>query len=80
VARRHRRDLFPSRRVGFAKDGIEETLTAGGSSLSYDAASDIYTYVWKTTMPGRAPAASSSSTSTTAPSTGRTSSSGKAHG
>jgi Tol biopolymer transport system component len=29
-------------------DGIEETLTAGGSSLSYDAASDIYTYVWKT--------------------------------
>jgi len=29
-------------------DGVEETLTAGGSSLSYDAASDIYTYVWKT--------------------------------
>lgn len=29
-------------------DGIEETLTAGGSSLSYDAASDTYTYVWKT--------------------------------
>jgi hypothetical protein len=27
---------------------IEETVTAGNSSLSYDAASDIYTYVWKT--------------------------------
>ena len=24
------------------------TQTAGGSSLSYDAASDTYTYVWKT--------------------------------
>ena len=29
-------------------DGIEETLTAGGNSLSYDPASDIYNYVWKT--------------------------------
>jgi uncharacterized delta-60 repeat protein len=29
-------------------DGVEETLTAGRSSLAYDAASDIYTYVWKT--------------------------------
>jgi len=29
-------------------DGVEETLTAGGSSLAYDAASDRYTYVWKT--------------------------------
>jgi hypothetical protein len=29
-------------------DGIEETVTAGGSSLSYDAASDLYKYVWKT--------------------------------
>jgi hypothetical protein len=29
-------------------DAIEETVTAGGSSLSYDAASDRYTYVWKT--------------------------------
>jgi len=29
-------------------DGIEETVTAGGSSLSYDAASDQYKYVWKT--------------------------------
>ncbi len=27
---------------------IEETVTAGGSSLSYDAATDTYTYVWKT--------------------------------
>jgi len=31
-----------------ALDGIEQTLTAGGSSLSYDAASDLYTYTWKT--------------------------------
>jgi hypothetical protein len=29
-------------------DGIEETVGAGGSSLSYDAATDQYTYVWKT--------------------------------
>jgi Neocarzinostatin family/Carboxypeptidase regulatory-like domain len=29
-------------------DGVEETVTAGGSSLSYDAATDTYTYVWKT--------------------------------
>ena len=28
--------------------GIEQTVTAGGSSLSYDAATDTYTYVWKT--------------------------------
>jgi hypothetical protein len=27
---------------------LEETLTAGGSSLSYDASSDRYNYVWKT--------------------------------
>jgi hypothetical protein len=27
---------------------IEETLTAGGSSLNYDAGSDKYNYVWKT--------------------------------
>ena len=27
---------------------IEETVVAGGSSLSYDAAADLYTYVWKT--------------------------------
>ncbi len=29
-------------------DGIEETVTAGSSSLSYDASIDQYTYVWKT--------------------------------
>ena len=29
-------------------DGIEETLAAGTSSLHYDAATDTYTYVWKT--------------------------------
>jgi hypothetical protein len=29
-------------------DGIEETLTAGDSSLHYDAATGEYTYVWKT--------------------------------
>jgi probable HAF family extracellular repeat protein len=29
-------------------DGIEETTTAGASGLTYDAASDEYTYVWKT--------------------------------
>jgi sugar lactone lactonase YvrE len=27
---------------------LEDTVTAGGSSLSYSAASDQYTYVWKT--------------------------------
>jgi hypothetical protein len=29
-------------------DAIEETVTAGGSSLSYDATTNQYTYVWKT--------------------------------
>jgi hypothetical protein len=29
-------------------DLIEQTVTAGSSSLTYDADSDIYTYVWKT--------------------------------
>jgi hypothetical protein len=29
-------------------DAIEETTSAGGSSLSYDPATDQYTYVWKT--------------------------------
>ena len=29
-------------------DGIESTVTAGGSSLSYDSSSGRYTYVWKT--------------------------------
>ena len=27
---------------------VEETETAGGSSLSYDSATDRYKYVWKT--------------------------------
>jgi hypothetical protein len=29
-------------------DTIEETVTAGGSSLTYDASADQYVYVWKT--------------------------------
>jgi Tol biopolymer transport system component len=29
-------------------DDIEQTVTAGGSSLSYDATTDRYTYTWKT--------------------------------
>jgi hypothetical protein len=29
-------------------DNIEETVTAGGSSLSYDPGTNQYTYVWKT--------------------------------
>lgn len=29
-------------------DGIEETVTPGASALSYDSATDTYTYVWKT--------------------------------
>jgi hypothetical protein len=29
-------------------DGIEQTVTAGGSSLSYDPTLDQYNYVWKT--------------------------------
>jgi hypothetical protein len=29
-------------------DQIEETVTAGSSSLSYDASLDEYVYVWKT--------------------------------
>jgi hypothetical protein len=29
-------------------DGIEETVNAGGSSLSYDPVTDTYNYVWKT--------------------------------
>ncbi|MDQ3398900.1 MAG: PxKF domain-containing protein, partial [Deinococcota bacterium] len=31
-----------------ATDPVEETLTAGSSSLSYDATTGMYTYVWKT--------------------------------
>ena len=29
-------------------DPIEETMTAGASGLTYDAATDTYTYAWKT--------------------------------
>jgi hypothetical protein len=29
-------------------DGIDQTVTAGNSSLSYDAGTDRYNYVWKT--------------------------------
>jgi hypothetical protein len=29
-------------------DIVEETVTAGGSSLNYDATVDQYIYVWKT--------------------------------
>lgn len=31
-----------------ATDPVEETVTAGGSALSYDPATELYTYVWKT--------------------------------
>jgi hypothetical protein len=34
---------------GAVIDNIEQTVTAGSSSLSYDASTDQYTYVWKTT-------------------------------
>jgi len=34
--------------VGDGVDPIEETVTAGGSSLSYDPSTGVYTYVWKT--------------------------------
>ena len=33
---------------GAPQDVIEETVFVGSSSLSYDASSDTYTYVWKT--------------------------------
>jgi FG-GAP repeat protein len=33
---------------GAPESEIEQTVTAGGSSLSYDVESDTYTYVWKT--------------------------------
>jgi TolB protein len=43
---------YPSSSViacgGTAGDAIEQTVTAGSSSLSYDASTDQYTYVWKT--------------------------------
>ena len=33
---------------GAVEDAVEQTVTAGGSALQYDAASDTYSYVWKT--------------------------------
>jgi hypothetical protein len=33
---------------GSPADAVEVTVAAGGSSLSYNAATDTYTYVWKT--------------------------------
>jgi hypothetical protein len=30
------------------EDGVEQVITAGNSSLSYDAATDTYSYIWKT--------------------------------
>jgi hypothetical protein len=29
-------------------DDIESTVTANGSGLTFDAASGVYTYIWKT--------------------------------
>ena len=34
--------------TGAPTSPIEETVTVGGSSLSYDATTDRYTYIWKT--------------------------------
>jgi hypothetical protein len=34
--------------TGQVPDDIETTVTAGQSSLNYDASSDQYNYVWKT--------------------------------
>jgi hypothetical protein len=34
--------------LGATPDVVEQTVAAGASSLSYDAASDTYNYVWKT--------------------------------
>jgi hypothetical protein len=33
---------------GAPVDSIEQTVTSGGSSLSYDPVADQYVYVWKT--------------------------------
>jgi hypothetical protein len=30
------------------EDGVEQTVSAGDSSLSYDAATGVYSYIWKT--------------------------------
>lgn len=34
--------------LGAPQDAVEETVSAGGSTLSYDSASEQYVYVWKT--------------------------------
>jgi alpha-tubulin suppressor-like RCC1 family protein len=34
--------------AGAPEDTVEQTVTAGGSSLSYDAATQQYAYIWKT--------------------------------
>jgi hypothetical protein len=34
--------------INVAKAGSEQTVSAGGSSLQYDALTGKYTYVWKT--------------------------------
>ena len=34
--------------AGASVDGIEQTVNAGNSSLSYDAGTKTYNYVWKT--------------------------------
>ena len=39
---------FTACNAGASVDPLEETVTAGGSSLSYDPVADQYVYVWKT--------------------------------
>jgi cysteine-rich repeat protein len=38
----------PAACTGGTPDPIEQTVTAGGSGLTYDATTNTYTYVWKT--------------------------------
>ena len=44
---RGREDLVVRIDVGGGFVPVEQTVTAGGSSLSYDALADQYVYVWK---------------------------------